>query len=208
MTSSNALGNGVSGRRGTSCSSSACSTSASSSTQTTILPAARSSLSMAVHKAFPKRFADIHPKYLSPGFSTLLFGAVAVVWYVALTLISPDDVLANSILALGFGIAFYYGLTGFACVFYYRRHIFKSFKNFIFIGLAPFLGAVILTVLFVIADLLLLRPGELRTRGPGLVPVHPLQLHHPPPALLREEGPRVHRSCSVSGCCSSGSRSC
>jgi len=126
-------------------------TSASASTQTTILPAARSSLSMAVHKALPKRFADIHPKYLSPGFSTILFGAVSVVWYVALTLISPDDVLANSILALGFGIAFYYGLTGFACVFYYRRHIFKGFKNFVFIGLAPFLGAVMLTVLFVIA---------------------------------------------------------
>ncbi len=126
-------------------------TSASSSTQTTILPAARSSLSMAVHKALPKKFGDIHPKHLSPGFSTLLFGAVAVVWYVSLTLISPNDVLANSIEALGFGIAFYYGLTGFACVIYYRRHIFKSLKNFIFIGLAPFLGAVILTVLFVVA---------------------------------------------------------
>jgi amino acid transporter len=126
-------------------------TSASSSTQTTILPAARSSLSMAVHRALPKRFADIHPRYLSPGFSTLMFGAIAVIWYVALTLISPNDVLANSIEALGFGIAFYYGLTGFACVIYYRRHIFKSFKNFIFIGLAPFLGAVILAVLFVVA---------------------------------------------------------
>jgi len=126
-------------------------TSASSSTQTTILPAARSSLSMAVHRAFPKRFADIHPKYLSPGFSTLLFGAVSVVWYVVLTIVSPGDVLANSIEALGFGIAFYYGLTGFACVIYYRRHIFRSLKNFIFIGLAPLLGAVILTVLFVVA---------------------------------------------------------
>ena len=126
-------------------------TSASSSTQTTILPAARSSLSMAVHKAFPRRFADIHPRYLSPGFATLMFGAVSVVWYVALDLLSPGDVLANSILALGFGIAFYYGMTGFACVFYYRKHLFKSVKNFIFIGLAPFIGAVILTVLFVIA---------------------------------------------------------
>ncbi len=126
-------------------------TSASASTQTTILPAARSSLSMAVHKAFPKRFADIHPKYLSPGFSTIVFGAISVVWYVSLTLISPNDVLANSILALGFGIAFYYGLTGYACVFYYRRQIFQSLKNFIFIGLAPLLGAVILTVLFVVA---------------------------------------------------------
>jgi len=126
-------------------------TSASASTQTTILPAARSSLSMAVHKAFPKRFGDIHPRYLSPAFSTLVFGAVSVAWYVALTLISPGDVLANSIEALGFGIAFYYGLTGFACVFYYRRHIFKSVKNFIFIGLAPLLGGVILAVLFVVA---------------------------------------------------------
>ncbi len=126
-------------------------TSASSSTQTTILPAARSSLSMAVHKALPKRFADIHPKYLSPGFSTLLFGVISVVWYVALTLISPNDVLANSIEALGFGIAFYYGLTGFACVIYYRHQIFKSLKNFIFIGLAPLLGGIILAVLFVVA---------------------------------------------------------
>jgi len=126
-------------------------TSASASTQTTILPAARSSLSMAVHKALPQRFADIHPKYLSPGFSTLLFGAISIVWYVALVIISPNDVLANSIEALGFGIAFYYGLTGFACVVYYRRLLFTSFKNFLFIGLAPLLGALILTVMFVVA---------------------------------------------------------
>jgi hypothetical protein len=80
-----------------------------------------------------------------------MFGVIAVVWYVALTLISPSDVLANSIEALGFGIAFYYGLTGFACVFYYRRLIFKSVKNFIFIGLALLLGGIILAVLFVVA---------------------------------------------------------
>jgi len=145
-------------------------TSASSSTQTTILPAARSSLSMAVHKAFPKRFGDIHPKYLSPGFSTLVFGAVAVVWYVALTLISPNDVLANSILALGFGIAFYYGLTGFACVFYYRHHILRSFKNFIFIGLAPLLGALILTVLFIVAIFYYSDPANSNTGNQAWLP--------------------------------------
>ena len=99
-------------------------------------------------------------------------------WYVALTIISPGDVLANSILALGFGIAFYYGLTGFACVFYYRRHIFKSLKNFIFIGLAPFLGAVILTVLFVVAIFYYSDPANSTLGDPGVVPVHPLQLPH------------------------------
>ena len=44
--------------------------------------------------------------------------------------------LSDSILALGLGIAFYYGLTGYACVVYYRRELFKSVKNLLFIGLA------------------------------------------------------------------------
>jgi amino acid transporter len=125
-------------------------TSASASTQTTILPAARSSLSMSVHRAFPKRFGSINPRFLTPGFSTLAFGAASIAWYVVLNVISTN-VLANSILALGFGIAFYYGMTGFACVVYYRRYLFQSFKNFVFMGLAPFLGAAMLTAMFIIA---------------------------------------------------------
>lgn len=126
-------------------------TSASASTQTTILPAARSSLSMAVHKAVPAKFGSISPRYKSPGFSTIFFGAASIVWYVGLTILSPGNVLANSISALGFGIAFYYGITGYACVIYYRRVIFKSIKNFLFVGVAPFLGALSLTAIFVIA---------------------------------------------------------
>ena len=49
-------------------------TSASASTQTTILPTARTSLSMAAFKAIPTRFARIHPKYLTPTDSTHLDG--------------------------------------------------------------------------------------------------------------------------------------
>jgi amino acid transporter len=37
------------------------SVSALSSTQTTILPTARGTLSMAVYEAIPKRFANVHP---------------------------------------------------------------------------------------------------------------------------------------------------
>ena len=42
-------------------------TSASASTQTTILPATRQALSMAAHGAFPKYFARINSKHLTPG---------------------------------------------------------------------------------------------------------------------------------------------
>jgi amino acid transporter len=123
-------------------------TSASSSTQTTILPTARTVLSMARAKAIPARFGEIHPRNLSPSVATIAMGSVSMVWYVVMTIVS-NNILTDSILALGLGIAFYYGLTGYACVVYYRRELFKNAKNFFFIGVAPLLGAVILTALFV-----------------------------------------------------------
>ena len=73
----------------------------------------------------------------------MLFGVLSCVWLVGLTVLS-ENVLADSILALGFGIAFYYGITGLACAIYFRRQLFRSVKNFVFMGLAPLLGAVIL----------------------------------------------------------------
>src|SRR5215471_3078182 len=49
--------------------------SAAASTQTTILPTARTSLSMAAYGALPESFAKISPKYLTPTVSTLVMGA-------------------------------------------------------------------------------------------------------------------------------------
>ena len=65
-------------------------TSASASTQTTILPTARTSLSMAAFKAVPSRFARIHPKYLTPSDSTIWMGGVSIIFYVGLTLLSVE----------------------------------------------------------------------------------------------------------------------
>lgn len=115
-------------------------TSAAASTQTTILPTARTALSMGAHKAAPAALARIHPENLSPSVATVFFGTASSVWLVGLTLVS-ENVLADSILALGFGIAFYYGITGVACVVYYRRWLFRSVKNFVFMGAMPGLGA-------------------------------------------------------------------
>ena len=48
--------------------------SAAASTQTTILPTARTTLSMAAYKALPASFSKIHPKYLTPTVSTIVMG--------------------------------------------------------------------------------------------------------------------------------------
>jgi amino acid transporter len=122
--------------------------SASASTQTTILPTARTTLSMADWGAFPKAFGRIHPRFQTPSFSTILMGAVSILWFVLVVAISTN-VLGDSITGLGFAIAFYYGLTGFACVVYYRHQLFRSVRNFVYAGLFPLLGGGILTAIFV-----------------------------------------------------------
>ena len=123
-------------------------TSASASTQTTILPTARTTLSMARFGSIPKIFGRISPRYLTPDVSTLAMGAVSLVWTLIIINVS-QNVLNDSITGIGFGIAFYYGLTGFACCIYYRKQIFNSLKNFIMVGVAPFLGGAMLTLIFV-----------------------------------------------------------
>jgi amino acid transporter len=114
-----------------------------SSAQTTILPGSRTSLSMAAAGALPKPWAKIHPRFLTPAFGTIVIGVLATLWYVPGKLIS-ENFLFDSLSALSLMIAFYYGLTGLACVIYWRKELFVSAKNFIFIGVAPLIGAVLL----------------------------------------------------------------
>jgi amino acid transporter len=123
-------------------------TSASASTQTTILPTARTTLSMARFGAIPKAFGRVHPRYLTPDVSTLTMGAVSLVWTLLIINLS-QNVLGDSITGLGFQIAFYYGLTGFACAVFYRKELFKSFRNFFMAGVVPFAGGAMLTYIFV-----------------------------------------------------------
>ena len=66
-------------------------TSASASTQTTILPTARTTLSMAQWKAIPSAFGRVHPRFLTPSFSTLLMGGLSIVWTVALLAFNPKQ---------------------------------------------------------------------------------------------------------------------
>lgn len=126
----------------------AVSTSALASTQTTIIPASRTALSMARRRALPRHFARIHPRFRTPDVSTWWVAGIAVVWYVVVNRISANA-LFDSLTALSLLIAFYYALTGVACVVYYRRHLTESLHHFLFIGLGPLIGAALLTWLLV-----------------------------------------------------------
>ncbi|MBO0839031.1 MAG: APC family permease, partial [Actinobacteria bacterium] len=118
--------------------------SAAASTQTTILPTARTTLSMATYKALPTSFARVHRRYLTPTTSTLVMGGISIVLYAAFNYMSGGQVIADAVTSCGVFIAMYYGLTGFACAWYYRRNLTSSVRNLLMQGILPVLGSIIL----------------------------------------------------------------
>jgi amino acid transporter len=139
----NALGSGVLGSTVNKLLVIAVLTSASASTQTTILPTARTTLSMAHWKAVTNLLSRVHKRFLTPTVSTLGFGALSIAITIVLLLLS-ESVLSDSLTAIGFPICFYYGFTGVACAWYYRHELGKSAHNFLLLGLGPVIGGLML----------------------------------------------------------------
>ncbi|QIS18142.1 APC family permease [Nocardia terpenica] len=124
--------------------------SSAASLQTTFLPGARTMLAMGVYGAFPKRFAEVHPRFLVPSYSTVVAGVVTGGFYTVVTLLS-EHTLMDTVAALGIMICWYYGITAFACVWYFRRELFSSARNLVFKGVFPLLGGVMLLAVFVVS---------------------------------------------------------
>lgn len=125
-------------------------TSAIASTQTTIIPASRTALSMARRHALPAKLAHIDPRHRTPDVSTWLVAAIAIAWYVGIYQVSANA-LFDSLTALSLLIAFYYSLTGVACAVYHRKHLTESAKNLLLIGIGPVIGSVLLAYLLVLS---------------------------------------------------------
>jgi amino acid transporter len=118
--------------------------SAAASTQTTILPSARTTLSMAAYGALPESFAKINPRFLTPTVSTIVMGAVSIALYIPLNFISGGNPIADAVAAIGLYIAFYYGLTAFSCVWHYRATLTDSARNLWLRGILPGTGGLIM----------------------------------------------------------------
>ena len=123
-------------------------TSAAASTQTTILPTARTTLSMARKRALPAIFARVHPRYLTPVVLDAVDGR---------RLDRVDDHhhgaqpraerarrldLARSASRSASTTA----SPGSRASIYYRRELTRSVRNFVFAGVVPLLGFVMLAL--------------------------------------------------------------
>jgi amino acid transporter len=123
--------------------------SSAASLITTFLPTSRTMLAMGTYRAFPERFATVHPRHLTPSFATFAAGIGAGAFYTIVGLLS-DRILSDTIYALGIMICFYYGLTAFACIWYFRNELFVDASSVIFKLLFPLLGGLGLLAVFLI----------------------------------------------------------
>lgn len=123
--------------------------SAFSSINTTAISPARTLLAMSHYGAIPASIKKIHPKYKSPYVALLLSSIVASVFYAVMRFIS-EDVLWDTITALGMMVCFYYGVTALSSAWYFRKTAPADGPTALWMRvILPGLGGIFLLVTFI-----------------------------------------------------------
>ena len=123
--------------------------SAMASINSTAISPARTLLAMSHYQALPSAIKRVHPKYKSPYVALFISSIVASVFYAIMRFIS-EDVLWDTITALGMMVCFYYGLTALASPWYFRKSAMtEGFGAVMSKVVLPGIGGVLLLIVFV-----------------------------------------------------------
>jgi len=110
--------------------------------ETSLLQVTRSLFAMGRDQTLPKKFGEIHPVWKTPWLASLVVGLFALTLFVLSNFVgSVSKVMSDAINAIGLQITLYYGLAGLSAVVAYRHVLGRSLKNFLLMGLWPFIGA-------------------------------------------------------------------
>lgn len=111
--------------------------------ETSILQFTRTLFSMSRDEVLHPRYGRLHPTYRTPWFATLLItGLGLLLLFLSSWLDGIKTVIDDSINAVGFQVAFYYGLTGLACAWCFRRQALNGVGRFVLLFAWPLLGVV------------------------------------------------------------------
>jgi len=114
-------------------------------TQTTLLPSSRLSLSMARDGVFPRMFAVIHRSWQTPWVGTVVTFLLCSVGILLTTVNSNVNTTFGSMISdIGILVALYYGATGIACAWAFRRVLLRSPVTLVLAGILPALGGLFL----------------------------------------------------------------
>jgi amino acid transporter len=114
-------------------------------TQTTLLPATRLTFSMSRDDVFPPVFGLVHRTWHTPYLGTIIVAAISAVGILLTTLNdSVNTTFQNIISNIGVLVAFYFGVTGIACAWAFRKALFKSPRILLLAGILPSIGGIFL----------------------------------------------------------------
>ena len=118
--------------------------------ETTLIQVTRTLFTMGRDQTLPKILGTTHPTRKTPFVATVVVTVLSLGIFVASQYVgSVSNILNDGYNAIAIQICIYYSLAGLSVVILYRRQLFRSVNNFIFIGLWPMLGAVFMGYLFV-----------------------------------------------------------
>lgn len=88
------------------------------------------------------RYAILHKTWKTPWLATMVIVGIGL-FLLFFSSFSPtvNDIIQVSVKAIGFQVAFYYGLAGFACVWFFRQEARESVSNFITLFLWPLISS-------------------------------------------------------------------
>lgn len=110
--------------------------------ETSILQFTRTMFAMGRDGGLHERYARLHPHYQTPLVATVLITVLGLaLLFLSSYLPGIKAVIDDSISAIGFQIAFYYGIGGLACAWTFRRAAREGIGNFVFLFAWPLVGA-------------------------------------------------------------------
>jgi amino acid transporter len=118
--------------------------------ETQLIQVTRTMFSMGRDGTLPRKLGSVHKKFKTPIIATITTTVVGLGLFIGSQFIgSLGTIMTDAVGAIGIQISIYYALAGYAVIVLFRKMIFKSVKNFIFMGLWPLVGALFMTIMFI-----------------------------------------------------------
>jgi amino acid transporter len=117
--------------------------------ETALIQVTRTLLVMSRDKTMPAVLGRVHRSWHTPWVAAVVVTVIAIGLFAASNFIgSVSNLLSYGVSAIGLQIAVYYGLAGIAVAVAYRKVLFRSVRNFLFIGLWPLAGGIFMLAAF------------------------------------------------------------
>jgi amino acid transporter len=113
--------------------------------ETSILQFTRTMYAQGRDGVLHPRYALLHKTWRTPWAATAMITLLGIIFlFLSSRFPTVNLIIRDSVNAIGFQVAFYYGLTGLACAWNYRRQALHSAYDLVFLVLWPLLSAAFL----------------------------------------------------------------